>query len=108
MHTKINLRASRLGRIIARLAGEEKGAVMMEYVVLAVLLVAGVVAAVMAFGGKLINQFYAAGQATSGETAAAANTVNTGKTNYKKDMGDAVTKGKAIRGGEFEVSSPAK
>ena len=62
---KIKLEATRLGRTLRRLAGEEKGAVMMEYVVLAVLLVAAVVGAVIAFSGRIQNQFRAAGEAAA-------------------------------------------
>ena len=46
---KIQLQKTLLGRTLRRLAGEEKGAVMMEYVVLGVLLVAAVVGAVIVF-----------------------------------------------------------
>ena len=69
---KINLQKTLLGRTLRRLAGEEKGAVMMEYVVLAALLVAGVVAAVIYFGRTTSEQLSGAstimtGQVTKGE-----------------------------------------
>ena len=42
---KINLNKTRFGRILRRLAGEDKGAVMMEYVMLGVLIAAACVGA---------------------------------------------------------------
>ena len=46
---------SRMGRILRRLLGEEKGAVAMEYIVVALLIGAAVVALVMVFSGSLRN-----------------------------------------------------
>ena len=43
------------GRLICRVLGEEKGAVAMEYIVIALLVAAAVVALVMVFGGNLRN-----------------------------------------------------
>lgn len=48
---------TRFGRMLCRLFGDERGAVMMEYVVLGVLLVAGVVAIVVTFGDELQGMF---------------------------------------------------
>lgn len=48
---------TRLGRLFCRLAGEERGAVMMEYVVLGVMVVAAVVALVMLFGDQIKANF---------------------------------------------------
>ena len=45
------------GRTLRRLLGEEKGAVAMEYIVIALLVAAAVVALVMVFGGNLRNMF---------------------------------------------------
>ena len=45
------------GRIICRLLGEEKGAVAMEYIVIALLVAAAVVGLVMVFSGNLRNMF---------------------------------------------------
>lgn len=98
---KIKFESSRLGRALRRLAGEEKGAVMMEYVVLAVLLVAAVVGAVMAFSGRISNQFRAAGEAAGGQTTTAGNTVSTANGDFNTAMQDAVRAGNTINGGEF-------
>ena len=46
-----------LGRFLCRLAGDNAGAVMMEYVVLGVLVVAAVVGLVVAFGGTIGDAF---------------------------------------------------
>ena len=46
-----------LGRFLCRLAGDNAGAVMMEYVVLGVLVVAAVVGLVVAFGGTIGGAF---------------------------------------------------
>lgn len=47
------------GRLLCRLVGEERGAVMMEYVVIGVLVVAAAVAMVQLFGGGIRTQFNA-------------------------------------------------
>lgn len=98
---KIKLEATRLGRTLRRLAGEEKGAVMMEYVVLAVLLVAAVVGAVIAFGGRITKQFKAGGEAMGGQTATAGQTVTAANQAFGQDMQNAVQSQNTINGGEF-------
>lgn len=45
------------GRILSRILGEEKGAVAMEYIVIALLIAAAVVGLVMVFSGNLRNMF---------------------------------------------------
>ncbi len=77
---KIQLRKTLPGRVLTRLFGEETGAVMMEYVVLAVLLVAAVVGAVIVFGGRIAHRFDEAGIATTGSQTAveSAQTANQG------------------------------
>ena len=57
MKAKEWVKNSRLGRGLARLLGEEKGAVAMEYIVIALLIGAAVVALVMVFGGNIRNMF---------------------------------------------------
>ena len=102
MNMKKNLKATRLGRALVRIVGEENGAVMMEYVVLAVLLVAAVVGAVIAFSGRIQNQFKAAGQAAGGQTTTAGKTVDTAKKTFNNTMDQAVKAGDQINGGEFK------
>lgn len=59
---------SALGRMFCRLLGDKTGAVMMEYVILAVLVAAAVVVAAIYFGRTIMKQFGSAAAATSGET----------------------------------------
>ena len=57
MKAKKWVKNSRLGRGLVRLLGEEKGAVAMEYIVIALLIGAAVVALVMVFGSNIRNMF---------------------------------------------------
>ena len=67
-------RSSKFGRAVARLFGEETGAVMMEYVVVAVV-IAAACALIMAIWGKAIfGQTEVAINATTGEHDRAATT----------------------------------
>lgn len=59
---------SALGRTMCRMMGDKTGAVMMEYVILAVLVAAAVVVAAIYFGRTIMKQFGSAAAATSGET----------------------------------------
>ena len=76
-HMPITLRAKKtfLGRIICRVAGEETGAVMMEYVIVATLIAAACAVGAYFFGGTILNMFSADAQATSGKTTDASKTV---------------------------------
>ena len=56
---------TRLGRFLCRLLGEEKGAVAMEYVVIALLVAAAVVGVVMVFGSRIANMFTQSTKATA-------------------------------------------
>lgn len=57
MKAKEWFRNTRLGRGLARFVGDVKGAVAMEYIVIALLIGAAVVALVMVFGGNIRNMF---------------------------------------------------
>ena len=57
MKAKEWFRSTRLGRGFARIVGDVKGAVAMEYIVIALLIGAAVVALVMVFGGNIRNMF---------------------------------------------------
>ena len=48
---------TRLGRILCAVLGDERGAVAMEYVVIALLVAAAVVGVVMVFGSRIANMF---------------------------------------------------
>lgn len=69
-HMPITLRAKKsfLGRIVCRVAGEETGAVMMEYVIVATLIAAAVAVGAWFFGKDIMNMFGVAGAAATGDT----------------------------------------
>ena len=56
-----------IGRVICRIAGEETGAVMMEYVIVAVLIAAAVAVGAWFFGKDIMNMFGTAGRAATGD-----------------------------------------
>ena len=55
-----------LGRILCRLAGEENGAVMMEYVIVAVMIAAAVALGAYFFGETILDMFGIAAKSTDG------------------------------------------
>ena len=59
---------NKLARVLRRLLGEETGATMMEYVILAVMIAAAVTAAAIYFGNSAKNQMQVAGDAMVGNT----------------------------------------
>ena len=56
-----------LGRMLCRMMGEETGAVMMEYVIVATLIAAAVAAGAWFFGKDIMNMFGTAGRAATGD-----------------------------------------
>ena len=59
---KMNLMIARAkrsmaGRVLCRVLGDERGAVAMEYVIIALLVAAAVVGVVMVFGSRIANMF---------------------------------------------------
>ena len=60
-----------LGRIVMRLAGEEKGAIMMEDVIVATLIAAAVAVGVWMFGAQILGMFQVAGDSVQGNDTAA-------------------------------------
>lgn len=79
------------GRLLCRLVGEERGAVMMEYVVIGVLVVAAAVAMVMLFGKNIRNQFGVMNKAVVGNPEGARDLArdnyNENDTNVEAAMG---------------------
>lgn len=73
----IRAKRTRFGRVLCRLLGDNTGAVMMEYVVLALLICAAVVGVVMIFGDQIAGMFKTASQAAAGDTGGAADTRKT-------------------------------
>ena len=57
-----------LGKLVRRVMGEETGAVMMEYVIVAVFIGACVVVAAWLFGAQILGMFGVAGDAATGRT----------------------------------------
>lgn len=90
---------SALGRMFCRLFGDQTGAVMMEYIVLAVLLVAATVGIVVVFGRNMRAQWYTAMLAMMGKTdSAQINQENlqgtaTGDATAANDSGNAIDGG---------------
>ena len=82
---------SLLGRFACRLVGDQKGAVMMEYVIVAVLIAAAAVVAVAFFGRTIQRQFSSAAAATAGQ-AGKAKTLSTEAKTEGSDKAE--TKGK--------------
>lgn len=62
---------TKFGRFLKRLIGEETGAVLMEYVILAVMIAAACVVAVIYFGRTANTQVNAASNAMGGNTSQA-------------------------------------
>ena len=65
------IKQSRFGRIVCRMFGEERGAVMMEYVIVAVLIAAAVAVGAWYFGRSVNNEFRVASHAVVGDDSAA-------------------------------------
>ncbi len=61
------IKNSKFGRIVRRVAGEEAGAVMMEYVIVAVMIAAVVVVGAWLFGAQILNMFGIGGDSMIGK-----------------------------------------
>ena len=71
-----------LGRVLRRLFGEETGAVMMEYIVVALLIAAVAVVAISAFGGYASELFGTLGFAMGGKSTTARNSLKNADDNF--------------------------
>ena len=67
------IKNSKFGKFLRRVVGEEAGAVMMEYVIVAVLIAAACVAAVYYFGRNVSDGMEVAGKGVAGQGKEAAN-----------------------------------
>ena len=65
------MKNTRLGKLVCRMMGEEKGAVMMEYVIVAVLIAAAVAVGAWLFGAQILGMFGVAGDGALARTDAA-------------------------------------
>ena len=92
------------GRTLRRLLGEEKGAVAMEYIVIALLVAAAVVGLVMVFGGNLRNMFDKTNQTLNQSTVKGVESVGTANRDEQaalaKQNDTAVSAGNKL-GGDF-------
>ena len=75
-----------VGRVLRRLLGEEKGAVMMEYIVVGLLIAAACVVAVSFFGHQITGMFGSLASSVAGDPSGASTTqqglINTTGTNF--------------------------
>lgn len=67
----LRARRTRLGRLLCKVAGDKTGAIMMEYVILAVLIAAAAVVAVAMFGKTIVGMFSVAGKGATGDHSGA-------------------------------------
>lgn len=77
---------TKLGRFLCRLLGDERGAVAMEYVVIALLVAAAVVGVVMVFGSRIANMFTQATKATGTTESGMEQLANEVKAGREKDI----------------------
>lgn len=75
-----------VGRALRRLMGEEKGLVMMEYIVIGLLIVTAAVVIVGAFGGAINNMFAVMGNAVIGHPTEARSQLDDGRKNFSDDV----------------------
>ena len=78
-----------LGRMLCRMAGDQKGAVMMEYVIVAVLIAAACVTAIAMFGRTIVGMFSTAAKGATGDSAGAKTTQTAVRDDQKEDAKDA-------------------
>ena len=75
-----------VGRTLRRLLGEEKGAIMMEYVILGLLIAALAVVAVASFGSTLTDMFGTLSIAVTGDHRTAQEQQNQTQTNTQTSV----------------------
>lgn len=97
-----SLKATRAGRAMTRLFGEEKGAVLMEYVVLGVLILAAVVGIVIAIGNRISDNGKIIIKAGGGETEEAAAVAEEAREKAGKNIDDATGRRNRINKGEYQ------
>ena len=76
---------SAVGRMIVKLLGEERGAVMMEYVIIAVLIAAACVVAVAMFGKTIVGMFDTAAHGATGDHSGAKTTLDNTQNTQNQD-----------------------
>ena len=93
-----------VGRIVCRLAGEEKGAVMMEYVIVAVMIAAAVAMGAYFFGKDILNMFGVAGAAATGDNTAAESQTTSAKAGAAAGHNAATTHNKSFPSASDETT----
>ena len=96
-----------VGRVLRRLLGEEKGAVMMEYIVVGLLIAAVAVVAISAFGGYASELFGTLGFAMGGKSTAARTSLNNADGKHNAGLTKAKDHSNAVRDAEMEESDVA-
>lgn len=90
---------TRFGRTLCRLAGDQAGAVMMEYVILGVLIAAAATLAAIFFGKGIVGSFTTMTHATTGQTDSAKTDAKANQDNADKAKTDSENARKDIAGG---------
>lgn len=80
---------SAIARCLRKLLGDEKGAVMMEYVIIAVLIAAACVVAVAIFGKTIVGMFDVAGKGASAQHTEAKTTLDQTQSEQKSGAKEA-------------------
>lgn len=93
---------TRFGRMLCRVLGDERGAVMMEYVVLGVLVVAAAVAVTLVFGRQIRDNFHGMILAMQGKEDSAKTYVEGRATANATAADDAEDISQATAGGEYD------
>lgn len=83
-----------LGRVLCRVLGEETGAVMMEYVVVAVLIAAAVATGAWFFGKDIMNMFGVGARAATGDITEARQLQDAARAESKRGHNQATTQDK--------------
>jgi len=78
-----------LRKVFVRLLGEEKGAVMMEYVIVAVLIAAACVVAVAMFGKTIVGMFDTAAKGATGDHSGAKQSLDSTQQTQNQDASKA-------------------
>ena len=98
----IRAKRTRFGRMLCRLLGDNTGAVMMEYVVLALLICAAVVGIVLLFGDSIAGMFKSTTATLQGDAGieTAAQEREDQIQNNQDNLDSQREKGNRIRGGQ--------
>ena len=83
------MKASWFGKAVCRLAGEESGQAMLEYVIIATVIAAAVALGAWLFGAQILEMFHSSGSGAVGKHEESRNITETaqGMTTDKQDIG---------------------